>query len=466
MTTEIKRATPTALERAGLAAHSNLLSEAISVASAMVAHRGGKKIRTLVWSIAAARAALAMAVNRKEARRESGNSSVTLTSTDPLYGALQRWIASNIDQTANNSFAATFNVKQGVVYSQSGKGKLVVVHNGSLIYIESGDQKPSPVGGGSGDPFDEEETSGMASSLKSLLPQKITLSCADMSPIRSFIQTVVEHLAATEKKSRLFTSNRWGSWNSISDVPPRDINSVILAGHTRENLVGDIKQFLSHEQRYVQLGIPYHRGYLLWGPAGTGKTSTARALATHFNIDIYHIALSTVEDDGRLMELMNHIKPRSILLIEDIDVAGAQVAQRDESDDSPATQVKGVTLSGLLNALDGLSTPHGLITVMTSNFPQNLDSALTRRGRIDMQFHIDLADRDQTIRLVRQFTGVELDPDAVPYKLAPSDVVEMVKGTFDMNDPIEIRDHIYLCLYDASYEASSPLPPPTAGSAT
>ena len=234
---------------------------------------------------------------------------------------------------------------------------------------------------------------------------------------------------------------------------------MVLRNGMVDGIVEDMRKFLGQEIKYVEAGIPWHRGYMFWGPPGTGKTSFGRALASHFNVDVYHISLPSVDSDSTLMDLLHNVTAGSILLIEDIDVTGVTVSQRGEGDDDD--EDSGVTLSGLLNALDGISTPHGMITIMTSNYPQGLDSALTRKGRIDQIVHIDLADADQTSRIFRQFTGADVDPACVPNGLVPSDVIEIVKGTFDMSDPREILDHIHLSLMEITADRP-PYPEPVA----
>jgi mitochondrial chaperone BCS1 len=63
----------------------------------------------------------------------------------------------------------------------------------------------------------------------------------------------------------------------------------------------------------------------------------------------------------------------------------------------------GVTLSGLLNVLDGFSAPENVLYVMTSNVVENLDPALLRPGRIDYKLYMGQADDRQKIELYRRF---------------------------------------------------------------
>ena len=71
--------------------------------------------------------------------------------------------------------------------------------------------------------------------------------------------------------------NEWRPF--VQPTRKRPINSVILDKGIMNNLVKDIEHFLAQPQWYIDRGIPYRRGYLLYGPPGSGKTSAIMALA-------------------------------------------------------------------------------------------------------------------------------------------------------------------------------------------
>ena len=190
----------------------------------------------------------------------------------------------------------------------------------------------------------------------------------------------------------LLVPARWGgSWNKRSDLPPRTLDSVILKEGQSERLVADLERFLGSEDWYARTSQPWHRGILLHGIPGTGKTSVARALANHFDLPIYYLPLGDLTQDADLMSLTNYIKPKSILLLEDVDVFHAATKRDDEE--------AGPTVAGMLNALDGIWTPHGLITIMTTNNREALDDALIRAGRVDVDEEFTALDHGQAARL-------------------------------------------------------------------
>ncbi|RDI84475.1 hypothetical protein Vi05172_g5528 [Venturia inaequalis] len=200
-------------------------------------------------------------------------------------------------------------------------------------------------------------------------------------------------------------------------------------------LVEDVNEYLSPASPnwYAVRGIPYRRGYLFHGPPGTGKSSLSFALAGLFGLNVHVISLlepTLTETD--LAMLFNNLPKRCIVLLEDIDTAGLVRTDNEDELDSKLTdgtkddatttadllkEVKkagrrgggravggtmmdgesntGISLSGLLNAIDGVASQEGRVLVMTTNHPEKLDPALLRPGRVDMQIAFTLATKHQ-----------------------------------------------------------------------
>lgn len=235
----------------------------------------------------------------------------------------------------------------------------------------------------------------------------------------------------TKRKPMFRMLSRWGDWERHDDLAQRDLDSVVLPTGQLERLVGDVARFLDSEADYVRRCVPWHRGHLYEGPPGTGKTSVARAIASHFGMDVWYLPLSDVKKDSTLISAMSRITPRSMLLMEDIDVFHA-ATMRDEQESS-------VTLSGLLNGLDGIATPHGLMTVLTTNTPEVIDPAVIRPGRVDLVEHFGPADADQVSRLMSRWYAKPV-PIREVIDITPAVVVEVCKR---YDDPDEALNEIF-----------------------
>jgi mitochondrial chaperone BCS1 len=233
----------------------------------------------------------------------------------------------------------------------------------------------------------------------------------DQAVLRAFVAEVISVRLKKEKQASYLYFYDDG-WSYVQAYAPRSLDSVILASGEKERLLLDIERFRASRQRYRELGIPYHRGYLFYGPPGTGKSSLVSGLAAKFAMSIYVINL-TEFNDRSLKSAMNEVPEGAVVLFEDVDCmkagnarpwrGGEKTIQIEAGAQKPAGDSADVTLSGLLNVLDGFSAPDGVLFVMTSNRIEALDPALLRPGRIDYRLFMGRATDAQKIDLYRKF---------------------------------------------------------------
>jgi mitochondrial chaperone BCS1 len=229
---------------------------------------------------------------------------------------------------------------------------------------------------------------------------------------RSILESLVDEIVKCHVKrqgvqSYLYMYN--DGWDYVEAYSPRRLDSVVLEPGEKEHLLQDMTQFRRSKKRYEHLGVPYHRGYLLYGPPGTGKTSLVSALAAHFGLSIYTVNLADFTDRS-LMTAVNDVPANSILLFEDIDCMRSSESRTAEtttgkanSDTKAGSGGSGVTLSGLLNVLDGFYAPTGVMFAMTTNHVEKLDRALLRPGRIDYKLYLGHATDHQKLELYLRF---------------------------------------------------------------
>lgn len=212
-------------------------------------------------------------------------------------------------------------------------------------------------------------------------------------------------LKGTEGMTLLYTA-MGADWRQFGQPRKRrPISSVVLDEGVSDKIVRDCLEFIDNPQWYSDRGIPYRRGYLLHGPPGCGKSSYITALAGElgFSICLLNLSERGLTDD-RLNHLLNVAPERSIILLEDIDAAF--VSREDTTTQKAAFEgLNRVTFSGLLNCLDGVASTEARIVFMTTNYPERLDPALIRPGRVDFKEYVGYCSRFQLEQMFKRFYG-------------------------------------------------------------
>ncbi|GJJ11527.1 hypothetical protein Clacol_005760 [Clathrus columnatus] len=234
-----------------------------------------------------------------------------------------------------------------------------------------------------------------------------------------------------------YPGNSHGSWRWNGARQKRPMSSIVLEPGIKEMILNDCKDFLQSEEWYAERGIPFRRGYLLHGVPGSGKTSLIHSLAGELGLDIYVVSLSSKGmSDNMLGSLMGDVPSRCIVLLEDLDAAFTRGVTRDaNSTGAPITKETTTTttnstataenkdnaetgntlsLSGLLNSLDGVAAAEGRLLFATTNHIERLDPALSRPGRMDVWVNFSNASKWQARGIFKCFFPYKQSETVIP----------------------------------------------------
>jgi cell division protease FtsH len=161
----------------------------------------------------------------------------------------------------------------------------------------------------------------------------------------------------------------------------------------------EIVDFLKNPKKYAKVGARTPKGVLLVGPAGTGKTLLARAVAGEAGVQFLSIAGSEFMEmlvgvgasrARDLFETAKKIAP-SIIFIDEIDAIGRMRSRNSMSSHDEREQ----TLNQILVEMDGFTQNDNVIVMAATNRGDMLDPALIRPGRFDRRVQINLPDLEE-----------------------------------------------------------------------
>ena len=180
----------------------------------------------------------------------------------------------------------------------------------------------------------------------------------------------------------------------VHRLPPVARRDVILPESTLELLDRNVLTFIGNREKLRALGQSTRKGILLYGPPGTGKTHTIRYLASNLaNHTTLIITAEQIALLGQYMNLARLLQP-SLVVIEDVDL----IARAREGMNGPCEEV---LLNKLLNEMDGLKEDADILFILTTNRPEQLETALAGRpGRVDQAIEVPLPDADGRAKLV------------------------------------------------------------------
>lgn len=336
--------------------------------------------------------------------------------SEDLYGAFSAWAVVNLRMWAPESFAAPNDfssdrashsecVSQSCGPQVNTRGTLIPVsatmygfHKGAFILATASRRNV-------------EFPSGNGKSYVNTL--EISIAPGGENRLREFVKSIASAEVARRRDERTVPLYRMVhcSWRACGDVLPRDPQTVVLREGQMQALIDDASRYLKRKEWYAKRGLPWRRGYLFYGPPGNGKTSACLGLAAALKSPLYAIQLASVYDDNTLVDLFSNVVEGGVICLEDVDCLNISKSREETSGGTHPQERRGVTLSGLLNAIDGVGASEGRIVIMTTNHPENLDPALIRSGRVDVRYEFPNADAGQVRALAALFGATISDAE-------------------------------------------------------
>ena len=234
----------------------------------------------------------------------------------------------------------------------------------------------------------------------------------------------------------------------------------------KQELITKIEHFENGIDWYEKEGIPYTLGIGLYGAPGTGKTSIIKCIANKMRRHIITISLNKINTEEEFFNIFfetrynNELKcvdfKDKIIVFEDIDCMSDIVQNRDENPEdinthftnlidsttnlpeSSTTFLKNylkahgarkISLSFVLNLIDGLHETYGRVLIITSNYFNKLDSAIKRPGRIDIILEMKNVTKHTLNEMCNHFYGRQIPEKNIEvfkdYHLSPAEIINI-----------------------------------------
>jgi len=259
-------------------------------------------------------------------------------------------------------------------------------------------------------------------------------------------------------------------WSEEEFISSRTFDNMFF--EQRDEMLEHIDFFLDNKKWYDDKGIHYTIGFGLHGKPGTGKTSFIKCLANKTQRHIVNISLKVVKTKQQLDQVffekiyarLNRNSPicfsDKIIVFEDIDCIGDLVKDREKkkmqetnrnANDIASAIMKEaestnkliqacsksssgedpITLDDFLNLLDGVRETPGRIIVITSNCYNELDSALTRPGRIDHTIEMKLVSHSVLQQISKKYYNKHIKKSLIneidEYLYSPAEIINIFK---------------------------------------
>jgi transitional endoplasmic reticulum ATPase len=188
-----------------------------------------------------------------------------------------------------------------------------------------------------------------------------------------------------------------------------ETKDLVFSDNVQRSIEGNVLSLINHSDQARVLGVPLKRGILFTGKYGVGKTMLAGLIAQEATKNGWTFLY--LRDVAELPEALGFArqyakgefdgKPRGcVVFAEDIDRAAGGEERTPEIDK-------------ILNTLDGIdSKAEDIMVVLTTNHPEDINSAMLRQGRLDALLHITPPDAEAVKRLLIQYGRGFVQADA------------------------------------------------------
>jgi len=169
------------------------------------------------------------------------------------------------------------------------------------------------------------------------------------------------------------------------------------------DFIDDVDKWYKSKRYLQERDLPWHMGAGLFGLPGTGKSSLVKAIAQKYNMPVFIFDLTSMSNEELRRYWGRSLRSTPcIILFEDIDRLfddNKQLIKRTNN-------VKSMfTLDTLLNCIQGVDNSDGVLTILTANFPERLDPALTRKGRVNCIIELREMDLESRTKMAKKMLG-------------------------------------------------------------